>query len=111
MNAVPLERMIVDVNLPRHDDLVNPPTIETLLHDYWLLWDATCLPRIKCQACGLVGDPSTIPHTSAVEHHFVCPQCGSTVMDTTMVKRKYAAFNAVYPYGSDNTLIVGEKAK
>lgn len=67
--------------------------------------------EIKCNQCEWEGDAADCESYHSPEHDVICPQCGTTNVNTSKLAQQYREVGSEYCYGDDNTLIKKKEGK
>lgn len=60
----------------------------------------------KCTKCGYSAHPDRFNTSFTPYHDLKCPKCGTTEIDTTLIKKAWSRDGLVYHYGENNTLVL-----
>ena len=60
--------------------------------------------QIKCCSCGYFGDLEKFDLSLSIHHHFHCPECGTSDLDTSELNEEWKQRGEEYGYGDNNTL-------
>jgi len=62
--------------------------------------------EVKCNQCGWQGDAADCEPASSPYHDLLCPECGTSNLDTTGLRESWARSGNEYGYGDNNFLIM-----